>query len=76
MTLAQQGEILMLLAQEGYQGATARGITLGSSGRDVRARYGPPTRQHELAAGHNWAYDDQRIAFQLRDGQVVSWLRF
>ena len=76
MTLAQQGEILMLLVQEGYQGATARGIMLGSSGRDVRARYGPPTRHHELAPGHNWAYDDQRIAFQLRDGKVVSWLRF
>lgn len=76
MTLAQGSEVLMLMVREGYQGLSAQGIRLGSRADDVLARYGPPTRRHELARGHSWAYDAQRIAFQLRDGQVVSWLRF
>jgi tetratricopeptide (TPR) repeat protein len=76
MTLAQHGEILMLMVREGYQGTSAQGIALGSRAQDVLARYGPPTRRHELSRGHSWAYDAPRIAFQLRDGQVVSWVRF
>jgi tetratricopeptide (TPR) repeat protein len=76
MTLAQHGEVLMLLVREGYRGTSAQGITLGSPAHDVLARYGPPTRRHELPRGHSWAYDAQRLAFQFRDGQVVSWLRF
>jgi hypothetical protein len=76
MTLAQHGEILMLMVREGYRGTSAQGITLGSPAHDVLARYGPPIRRHELPRGHSWAYDAQRIAFQFRDGQVVSWLRF
>jgi tetratricopeptide (TPR) repeat protein len=76
MTLAQRGEILMLMVREGYQGSSAQGITLGSWTHDVLRRYGPPTRRHELPRGHSWAYDAQRIAFQFRDEQVISWLRF
>src|SRR5207249_1400948 len=76
MTLAQDGEILMLLAREGYQGTSAQGIALGSPARDVLTRYGAPTRRHELPGGQSWAYDTHRIVFQLRDDHVVSWLRF
>jgi hypothetical protein len=42
----------------------------------VLTRYGPPTRQAELTQGHSWGYDTQRLAFQLRDGKVISWLLF
>ena len=76
MTLAQHGEVLMLMVREGYRGTNAQGIALGSPAHDVLTRYGPPTRRHELPRGHSWAYDAHRIAFQFRDGQVVSWLRF
>jgi hypothetical protein len=76
MTLAQHGEVLMLLVREGYRGTSAQGITLGSPARDVLTHYGPPTRRHELPRGQSWAYEAQRLAFQFRDGQVVSWLRF
>jgi hypothetical protein len=76
MTLTKQGEILLLLVQAGYRGTSVQGIALGSPAQDILARYGPPTRRHELSRGHSWAYDAQRIAFQLRDGQVISWLRF
>jgi hypothetical protein len=38
--------------------------------------YGAPTRCQELPGGYSWAYDAQRLTFQLRDGLVVSWLRF
>jgi tetratricopeptide (TPR) repeat protein len=76
MALIQHGEILLLLVREGYRGASAQGIALGSPAQDVLARYGAPTRRQALPGGHSWAYDAQRLAFQLRDGQVVSWLRF
>src|SRR5262245_9553440 len=76
MTLAQGGELLMLLVREGFGGASVQGIRLGSSVSDVRAHYGPPTRRHELPQGQSWAYDTHRMAFQFRAGQVVSWLRF
>jgi hypothetical protein len=64
------------MVREGYRGTSAQGITLGSRTHDVLTRYGPPTRSHELPRGHIWAYEAQRIAFQFRDGQIVSWLRF
>lgn len=76
MTLARDGEVLMLMARTGYPGSSARGIALGSQARDVLRRYGPPSRRHELPRGRIWSYDTQRITFQLRDGRVVSWLRF
>jgi hypothetical protein len=76
MTLSQQGEILLLLAREGYQGTSAQGIALGSTAQDVLTRYGPPTRRHELSQGQSWAYDAPRLAFQFYDDQVISWLRF
>jgi hypothetical protein len=74
MTLSQAGEILMLLVREGYRGTSAQGITMGSTARAVLAAYGPPSRRLETTHGHTWSYDAHRIAFQLRDGTVVSWL--
>jgi tetratricopeptide (TPR) repeat protein len=76
MALIQHGEILMLLVREGYHGTSVQGITLGSPAQDVLARYGPPTRRQALHGGSSWAYDAQRLAFQVRDGHVISWLRF
>jgi hypothetical protein len=66
----------MLMVQDGYRQASARGITLGSRAEHLLARYGPPSRRQVLPQGNSWAYDTQRIAFQLQAGQVVSWLRF
>ena len=76
MTLAQDGEIRMILVREGFRGATARGITIGSAAQDVLAHYGAPARRLELTQGQSWGYDAHRIAFQLRDGRVISWLLF
>jgi hypothetical protein len=76
LLLVQDGEIRMLLVREGYDGRSARGLTIGSAAHEVLARYGPPTRQVELTQGHSWSYDTPRIAFQLRDGKVISWLLF
>lgn len=74
--LTQDKELVLLFVQEGYRGRSALGITLGSAAHEVLARYGPPTRRHELPRGQSWAYEARRLAFQFRDGQVVSWLRF
>ena len=75
-TLNQDGEVLMFMVQEGFKQASARGITLGSQAEQLLARYGPPSRRQDLPQGNSWAYDTQRIAFQLQAGQVISWLRF
>ena len=76
MTLSQAGEILMLMVSQGYPGTSTYGITIGSPANEVLARYGGPSRRVELAAGQQWAYDAHRIAFQLREGQVIAWLVF
>ena len=76
LLLVQDGAIRMIFIREGYQGKSARGLSIGSAAHEVLAGYGPPTRQVELTQGHSWSYDTQRIAFQLRDGKVVSWLLF
>ena len=76
MTLSRDGEILMIMVQDGYKEASARGITLGSREQDVLARYGAPSRRLEMTQGYNWGYDAHRVAFQLRDGKVISWLVF
>jgi hypothetical protein len=76
MTLAQDGEIRMILVREGFRGASARGVEIGSAARAVLAQYGAPTRRLELTQGQSWGYDAHRLAFQLRDGRVVSWLLF
>jgi len=62
--------------REGFQGATASGIRIGSAAQEVLAHYGAPARRVELTQGQSWAYDAHRIAFQLRDGRIVSWLLF
>jgi tetratricopeptide (TPR) repeat protein len=76
MTLVQDGEIRMILAREGFRGATARGVAIGSAARDLQASYGQPSRRLELTQGESWIYDGRRVAFQLRDGRVISWLVF
>ena len=76
MTLTRDGEVLMIMVQDGYREASARGITIGSQAQDVLARYGAPSRRLEMTPGYNWGYDAHRIAFQLRDGKVISWLVF
>jgi hypothetical protein len=74
--LWRDGEILMLFVHQGYGGESARGITIGSGAEDVLGRYGVPTRRLETTQGQNWSYDAQRIAFQLHQGKVISWLLF
>ena len=76
LLLVREGEIRMILVREGYEGRSARGLTIGRTADEVWERYGSPTRQVELTQGHSWSYDTQRIAFQLRDGKVISWLLF
>lgn len=72
--LIQDGEIRMLMVREGYQELSPPGLPIGSTADTIRARYGMPTRQVELTQGQNWGYDAQRLAVQLRDRKVVSWL--
>jgi hypothetical protein len=76
MTLVRDGELIMVMAREGYQGHSSQGIGIGSRAADVVARYGPPSRRQEMPHGQHWAYDTQHIAFQCRHGTVVAWLIF
>jgi len=76
MALSRAGEIIMLMVCQGYAGTSTYGMKIGSRTTEVLARYGVPSRRMELTSGQHWAYDTHRIAFQLRDGQVVSWLVF
>ena len=76
LLLMQDGEIRMIFVRDDYQGTSTQGLTIGSAAHEVLKHYGSPTRQLELTQGHSWGYEAQRLAFQLRDGKVVSWLLF
>ena len=74
MTLSQGDEILMLMAQQGFQQSSVKGIRIGSRAQDVLTQYGKPSRRLDSSHGYNWSYDAHRIAFQLRHDRVMSWL--
>jgi hypothetical protein len=76
LTLIHDQEIRMLVTQEGFQGRSVRGIVLGSLEGEVRRQYGAPSRLLHMTQGASWIYDALGIAFQLRDGTVVSWQLF
>lgn len=76
MTLAQDGKILMIMVREAYPGSSARGIAVGSAARDLLSRYGLPSRRVDLTQGQIWGYEAYRLALQLRDDRVISWLMF
>ncbi len=73
-TFAQEKIIRMIHVQAGYQGMTALGIQIGDDLDTIRARYGPPTRILPVRNGQSWGYETAGIAFQLRQGKLVSWL--
>ncbi len=76
MTFAQEEEIVMILAEPGYRGKSARGIAIGSAQAEVIDQYRNPSRILEMTQGETWVYDKMGISFQLRRGRVVSWLLF
>jgi tetratricopeptide (TPR) repeat protein len=76
LTLVQDREIRLIVTQEGFQGRSARGIALGSFENEVRTRYGAPSRLLHMTQGSSWIYDALGIAFQFRDGKVISWQLF
>src|SRR5262249_47885074 len=60
MTLVLDGELIMLMAREEYQGQSVQGVGIGSRTADIVTRYGPPSRRHEMPHGQDWTYDTQR----------------
>ncbi|OGW29877.1 MAG: hypothetical protein A2X56_05510 [Nitrospirae bacterium GWC2_57_13] len=76
MTVSQDDEILLVVAPEGYKGRSSRGIGIGSSQQDLLKAYGAPSRTLDTAQGTSWAYQDEKVAFQIRDGKVISWMLF
>jgi hypothetical protein len=76
MIMARDGQILMIMVREAYRSSSARGIVIGSMARDLLSRYGPPSQRVDLTQGKSWGYDAHRLAFQLGNGRVISWLVF
>ena len=77
LAIVLQAEKIRLIATlEGFQGRSARGVGPNSTEAAVRAQYRPPTRIVPLPLGASWVYDTASIAFQLREGCVVSWQMF
>lgn len=67
--------LTMLATDSGYSGATARGINVGSSFRDVRNKYGEPTRLVPSRQGSSAVYQKPGIVFTInRDEQVSGWM--
>ncbi len=76
MTLSQKDEIKLIVALDGFKGKTEKGIAVGSAQKDILSTYGSLSKVLDMAQGISWVYDLQGIAFQFRDGKVVSWILF
>lgn len=67
--------LTMLATEHGYSGATARGINVGSPFRDVRDKYGEPTRLVPSRQGNSAVYQKPGIVFTInRDERVSGWM--
>jgi tetratricopeptide (TPR) repeat protein len=75
-TLSQEDEIKLILIPRSYNGKSVKGISIGSPGKDVLAKYGRAARILRMTAGDTWAYSPGGIVFTLREDKVVSWLLF
>jgi hypothetical protein len=65
------------LMKPGYQGATGKGLRIGSMESEVVSRYGAPERITQLENGRMLVYARQGISFILNhDGSLSSWLVF
>lgn len=73
MTLSQDDEILLLNLHRDFSGTSVQRIGIGSQSQTVLKRYGSPSRRLAMPRGHTWSYDHHRIAFHLRNEQVVGW---
>jgi tetratricopeptide (TPR) repeat protein len=76
VALWNQGkEVRLLATQETFTGTSARGIATGSAATDILVAYGRPEQILHMTQGASWSYKQTHgITFQIRDGQVVSWL--
>lgn len=75
-TLSQEDEIKLILIPGSYNGKSVKGISIGSPGKDVLAKYGRAARILRMTAGDAWVYSPGGIAFTLREDKVVSWFLF
>jgi tetratricopeptide (TPR) repeat protein len=75
-TLSQDDEIKLILIPGSYNGKSVKGISIGSPGKDVLAKYGRASRILRMTAGDTWVYSPGRIVFTVREDKVVSWLLF
>jgi tetratricopeptide (TPR) repeat protein len=76
VTLSQDEKILLLSIPGSYTEKSAQGISIGDSEKDVHRKYGNPTQKLYTPKGESWIFSSNDIAFQLKDGCVVSWLLF
>lgn len=74
--VSQDAEIRVLATPAGYDGESAGGVRPGSTEQKLLSRYGAPSRILDLSQWESWVYEEQGIAFQVRDGTVLSWLLF
>ena len=74
--VSQDDEIRIVVTPPGYEGKSAGGIGLGGTARELATGYGAPAQVQDLSQWESWIYVERGIAFQLRDGKVVSWLLF
>jgi hypothetical protein len=74
--VAQRGKIVRLAVASPFAGATAKGIALGASRKDLVNRYGKPSAVFLLGGGEAWKYDAPKVTFTIRDGKVTSWTLF
>ena len=77
LTILVEGQIITQVVRTGSTThTTAQGIRIGHSEAQVQQSYGAPARIEETPTGRYLVYDALKLAFAMREGQVVSWFLF
>lgn len=75
-TISEGDEIRAILANKRFSGESNRGIKIGVSKQKLLSAYGVPSNKLKTTQGASWVYTRERITFQIRDDNVVSWVIF
>jgi len=74
--ISQNSRIRFISVRDSNELKSKYGIFPGCKEREVMAKYEKPSRNMDYSLGKYLIYDYQKIAFEVRDGKVVSWLLF
>jgi hypothetical protein len=76
MTVSRYDQVGLIVTLNGFAGKTAGDVGMGCSKKDVLSRYGAPFSTLDSSQGVTLVYHHPHVAFNFREGRLVSWILF